>query len=594
MLGALLYLRLTSLRNLLIFRLRRLKQPKYLVGAVVAGLYLYFFFFRRTAMMVSRGVPAPAVQSAQGIAVIFLCVAVTVPAVLRIAYAWIAPPENPGLRFTEAEIAFLFPAPFTRKSLIHFRLLSSQIAILFTSLLLVLFFRRFSLTGNSRLLVAVGWWVVLSTFDLHLNGTNLMLSRMKDTGSRYVLVRLAAVAAIVLYAAAIVVSAGAYINAHPDVLSGPAGMDAGLRGLAASNPLHWILLPFRIVFGPYFANGARDFWVAMVPALGLLALHYYWVSSTQARFEEGSIALAEKRAATRAAALRGDLPRMGGSAPKPLKGPFPLPPEGLPEIAFLWKNVLSMRSTLLTKATVIRSVLVIVFLSISLKPLLAVHARASGGDVYGPIIAMFCGIFAAYTLLLGPQVARQDLRNDLPSMDLLKTYPLEGWRLALGELLAPTAILTLILWVCIIVCSFAIDSSGSIEWLTPGVRVATALSLALAAPVFCFLQLIVPNTVMVIMPGWYQSSRSRGGGIELMGQRMILGLGQLLVAALVAAPATLAAMLIIFSAHLWIGVGPAIVVAALVVLTILGGEAAVGLWWLGERFGKFDLSSESR
>jgi len=99
---------------------------------------------------------------------------------------------------------------------------------------------------------------------------------------------------------------------------------------------------------------------------------------------------------------------------------------------------------------------------------------------------------------------------------------------------------------------------------------------------------------MVIMPGWYQSSRSRGGGIELMGQRMILGLGQLLVAALVAAPATLAAMLIIFSAHLWIGVGPAIVVAALVVLTILGGEAAVGLWWLGERFGKFDLSSESR
>ncbi|HYD84968.1 MAG TPA: hypothetical protein VEA63_12975, partial [Opitutus sp.] len=46
MLRALLYLRLTSLKNLLLTRLRRLRQPKYLAGALVGGAYFYFFFFR--------------------------------------------------------------------------------------------------------------------------------------------------------------------------------------------------------------------------------------------------------------------------------------------------------------------------------------------------------------------------------------------------------------------------------------------------------------------------------------------------------------------------------------------------------------------
>src|SRR6185312_2127554 len=47
MIGALFYLRLTSLRNLISSRLRRLKQPKYLVGAIVGAAYFYLMFFRR-------------------------------------------------------------------------------------------------------------------------------------------------------------------------------------------------------------------------------------------------------------------------------------------------------------------------------------------------------------------------------------------------------------------------------------------------------------------------------------------------------------------------------------------------------------------
>jgi ABC-2 type transport system permease protein len=595
MIRALLYLRLTSLWNLVGYRIRRLRQPRYLVGAAVAVLYFYYFFLRRLGLAGPAALDAGAMASAGAMLVVPSCVLLSAIGLLRIAFAWISPADNPGFRFTEAEIAFLFAAPITRKTLIHFRLLSSQAAILFTSVLMAVVFNRFQTLGGNRLMRAIGLWVVFSIFSLHLNGTSLSLSRLKEKSAHYLLWRILAVAAILLYAIAVFASAFAWMEAHTSGgLFESRDWTLVLRDLLHSSPLRWLILPYRIAFGPYFATSGREFAVAMVPAVGLLALHYYWVLSSEARFEEGSIALAEKRAATKAAQLRGDAPKVGSAKPKAQPGPFPLCPTGPPEIAFLWKNLLSMRTSLLNRRTVVILIMLAVWMSFSLGPLLASHARSRDAGFYAPIIVMFCCIVGAYTLMVGPQIARQDLRNDLPNADILKTYPLEGWRLALGELLAPAAILTLVLWFLIIVCAFAFDFAGLVDWLTPAVRVTVALCMAAAAPVLCVLQLIVPNLIMVLMPGWYQASRSRGAGIEVTGQRLILGIGQLLFALTVGTPAVAAAALIIFSSHLFIGVVPAVVLASLVVLAILVGEIAVGLWLIGARFERLDLASEVR
>ena len=43
--------------------------------------------------------------------------------------SWILPNSRAALQFTEAEVAFLFPAPVSRRKLIHFKLLRSQIAM---------------------------------------------------------------------------------------------------------------------------------------------------------------------------------------------------------------------------------------------------------------------------------------------------------------------------------------------------------------------------------------------------------------------------------------------------------------------------------
>jgi ABC-2 type transport system permease protein len=396
-----------------------------------------------------------------------------------------------------------------------------------------------------------------------------------------------------LYVLAVVASAITVINRESfDSLSPESGLGGLISHLRSSSPLRWLILPFGIVFAPYFATDMPGFLLAIIPALGVLAIHYYWVSSTEYRFEEGSIALAQTRTAIREAIARGEAPKVGSFKPKAQPGPFPLSPTGPQEIAFLWKNLVSMRSSVLSRRTVIMALTITGWLSFVIVPLFS-HSRGREGlDFYGPIIVLFCAIAAGYTLLLGPQIARQDLRSDLPNADILKTFPIASWRLALGEILAPASILSLVLWFLIIVCTFMVDSGGQLEWLTTGVRITAALCMAAAAPVLCVVQLIVPNLIMLLLPGWFQASRSRGGGIELFGQRFILGIAQLLMALLVAAPGAIAAALIIFSAHLFIGVGASIVLSALVVLPIMAGEVAVGLWWIGERFDRFDPSTE--
>ena len=66
---------------------------------------------------------------------------------------------------------------------------------------------------------------------------------------------------------------------------------------------------------------------------------------------------------------------------------------------------------------------------------------------------MIAAVLMCWSLLLGPQFLRQDFRQDVPLADILKTYPLRGWQLALGELLAPAAVLTGVQWFLLILVS---------------------------------------------------------------------------------------------------------------------------------------------
>src|SRR6266481_3820089 len=177
MIAALLYLQFHSIKNRLLLRIKRLRQPKYLFGAIVGGIYFYFYFFRYffgfrggRGGFVSTATPENLALFESIGALIFLAV---------MLLGWIFGNQRAALSFTEAEVAFLFPAPVSRRGLIHFKLLRSQTAILFTTFLLALVTRRF---GSHPWIRGAGWWLILSVLNLHFLGSSFARTMLLEKG----------------------------------------------------------------------------------------------------------------------------------------------------------------------------------------------------------------------------------------------------------------------------------------------------------------------------------------------------------------------------------------------------------------------------
>jgi hypothetical protein len=574
--GALLYLRLTTARGWLTSRLRRLKQPKYFVGAVIGVVYIYTFFIRNiTRNAIPNSDPAAPVRTLE-----FAPDIAAAALLLVIAMNWIVPRGRAGLTFSEAEISFLFPAPIRRNTLIHYRLLCTLGALGLTALLMTLVSSGWAAGGASAWLRAVAWWVVLGTVSLHFTATSFVVTRLLDRGVSSLARGVAGLTALAL-------AIGVPLVWTLTSLPAPTQQDlAGLPAMARyvesalhSGPLPWLLAVPRLSIAPLFATDARGFALAIGPALLVLAAHYLWVLMSAVSFEEASIARAEKRATKLAAFRSGNL---RATARKKLRDPFRLRGTGRPEVAFLWKNLLAM-GRLFTPRAALTAAAVVAAVCLWLA-----SAELRGGQAF---IAVAATVLGAILLFFGPQFARQDLRSDLKNADILKTYPLDGARIVFGEMLAPIAVLSVMTWLALLALLLAAPASA-VPWYAKGLG---ASAIAVCMPFFFALQLVVQNGFALIFPAWVQTVSNHGEhGLDVMGQRLLFVAGQFMLLALGMLPAAIAAAVTFFIVNWLVGLIPALAVAWLVVLTVLGVEIAAGVYWLGERFARFDLSSELR
>ncbi len=583
---ALLYLRVTSLVGRVQSRLRRLKEPKYLAGAVVGAGYLYLAFFRRAHGLHSGHVPgAPPGPGIPTQALAFLPDVAALALLLAVAVNW-AMPRTASLAFSEAEIAFLFPAPVNRRMLVHYRILGSQLGLAFTALVLTVVFRRGQAFGGNAWTHAVGWWLILATLNLHFTGTSFVYSRLLNRSLTSRWRKAMTVGAVWVGVAALILWVWSAVKLPlPGELGHPHGMEIWLAAQLQAGPLPWLVTIPRLVVAPYFATESSAFLLALGPALGLLVAHYFWVVHTEVSFEEASIARAEKRAARIRRAQQGDW-RGQNTGPKAQRAPFRLLEAGRPEVAFLWKNLLS--SSGFFRPRVLLAVLAIVLVGATW---LVGHPQLQAARLF--TLMMFVMVLAL-TVLIGPLMARQDLRSDLPNSDILKTYPLQGWQIVLGETLAPLSILSSLIWVCLFACALLLPGD-KFAWLTPSLRGAAAVGLGVLAPPLVAIQLLVPNAAAIIFPAWAQSAGDRTErGIEVIGQRIIFVAGQLLITLIAVIPAVLSAVLVV-AVSAWL-VGPVVagVLAVVVVFSLLAYEAWLGVRWLGDRFQHFDLSAELR
>ncbi|MCR6654941.1 MAG: putative ABC exporter domain-containing protein [Opitutus sp.] len=587
MLSAVVYLRLNSLRNLVWSRVRRLREPKYLIGAVVGVSYFYFVLFRQTGLANGGAnglseLSNTAAATALGIGSLMLATVMV--------FMWVMPSGNPGLTFTEAEIAFLFPAPVTRRSLIHYKLLSTQLRTLVQSLFFTVVFNHRSFADGRAAQVILGWWLVLSVVNLHYMAASLTISRLAEGGVSATRRRFAVSFIIAT------LFAGALAWIWRELPPGPVEVDqvpGWIATVTSTGALGWLLWPFRALIEPFFARGATELALACLPAALVLALHYRWVVGSNVAFEEASLARAEKRAAKANALQRTGALHVGEEPRAARREPFSLARVSLPELAFLWKNLLSTSRPWFTGRNWLAAAGALIVVSIILMRVLGDRYWVAGGT-----IAAISTMIGGAAIVYGPLLTRLDLRQDLVNADLLKTYPLPGWRIVLGEILTPVVVLTGAVWLGLLGWWLGLHGHQppalSETWFSPGMRIVLVICGAFLAPWLIALELLVPNAAPILLPGWFQTIRTPGAGIDLMGQRLIFGFGQIFVVLLALLPAGGGAALVMFIINALVGPAAATIAGTVVASVVLIAELWCGLWLVGSRFERFDVSSEPR
>ena len=567
---ALRYLLWHSARNRLRGQVARLKRPRYLLAVVAGGLYFGTLLFNSQMPSPLSGSTSSALGQLIYTAVLFV----------TIASGWVLGSDRPALVFSEAEVQLLFPAPISRAGLVRYKVAQAQIVVLFSVLVWVILLRR----GGTTLpfwMRAISLWIILSTMYLHRVGASLVRTSAVSHGSRGMRNNLLPLAIV---GTTVAIVGWTVVRAIPTVRAAMAIGEGGdaLARLTQSQPLAAILFPFHLLVAPLFADSSKHWLFAILPAFALMALHYPWVTHTDAAFEEAVADAAAKRARAIAATRnprRRQAAIVDGLVPRPW---FPLAPTGHPAIAIVWKNVLAYTRALrlTTLAILVCGIAVIGF---------AVYSEVGDWSELASVGEALCAIPLVMLTILGPGFVRADLRQDLLQLDQLRSYPLRGSAIVAAEIASTAAILTgmqyLLLTFAAVLASF--DSHAPVP-IAPAVLIAVVV-----LPTLNAISLTVANGAALLFPGWVRLGDGRAAGIEAMGQNvlaifvsllttLVAMLLPLIVSTLVASGLS---ALMSRSLGVWAFV-PAAPVGALVAF----GELWLVIRWLGRVFGRTDLA----
>jgi hypothetical protein len=560
--GPLVYLTLCSMRNRFRVRITRLRQPRYLIGLIAGLAYFYFFFWRPRGTPTGRATGMLAAMSRMrpnieffGAAALFVIAAL----------AWVWPSRSrPTLAFSKADVQFLFPAPFTRRQLIRYRVLRSQLGAFIGSAFMTLLFRP---TGTANAwMFFLGIALLMAIVNLHLTGVSLSRESLGTHG-------MAGLARqwlpLVMVAGALVVLGGT-VAIHWAELSaidnGPDVIEAALR-LTSTGAAAVVLWPFHALVRLPMSATPADFAAALPAVLIILLLNYAWVLRSDAAFEEASAELAEKVARVRKG------PQPTGSGAKSLATPFRLSLEGRPEMAIFWKNLILI-GRYLSWRTLLRVMPALVVFGV-----LVTQGSSRG---VSEALGRFSAIVCVMSVIMGPQIARNDLRHDLANLAVLRTWPMRGAAIVRGEVLGPAAILTGLSW--LFALGFLMLSTRMQHRMPP----TYVLGFMIVVPGIVIVQLLVQNAIAVMWPSWAAIGSRHSRGIDVMGQRLIMMFGLLVVFLIAVLPAGIAAALVGFGLY-WATSSVHILLPAIVAAAVLLGEAFLASEVIGKILDRTDV-----
>jgi ABC-2 type transport system permease protein len=563
MIGVFSYLTWRSAYNRISRQLRHLRSPRYLAALLLGTAYLWFMILGQRP---AQGGQPPDPEVVELLGAMALLGAV--------AWGWVFGVERRVLTFTPAEITFLFSGPVSRSGLIQFKLLRSQLLILFNALLwtLILSRERF---GVSAWLRVISIWVLLTTLSFHRLGASFVRTSLAEHGRLALKHR---VVSLIVLGAVLVAFVWSVAESLPEIMAaGQGDMQSALKAAAdaAQHPLaRAVTYPFRIMVRPLAAGTVTEWLAALWPALVVLLLHYVWVVRSDSAFEEAAAELSLQRArslspggahSARSAASRGLRPalRLGSS--------------GWPAGAILWKNLVAVIRTRRTRnAALTLCVAAVIVTVLSFDP---------DGNL-AELAGWLALTWAALTIVTGPQYVRNDLRGDLLKLDLLRSYPLRGWSVVLAEVAASTVMLTLIQFALLTISYLAFLGNTT---MLPDLAERTLLLLAgfLCLPAINLLGMLLQNGAALLFPAWVRLGSGRMAGVEALGQNLLMMIAYVALLSLtLVLPVAIGGgtfLLLRSALHTW-----AAIPAAALGLLIVAFETGLLVDWLGRVFERTD------
>jgi len=563
---ALVYLTYRSVVNRLKRQAARVRNPRYALALLLGCAWLGVVLWHR----------APASSSPQPGGV-WIELAAALGVLLLVGWAWLGNPDARVLAFSPAEVTFLFPAPITRRGLIRYKLLRTQLVVLVNVVIWTALASE-QQPGVSIWLRAASFWVLITTLALHRLAAALVRSSVVEHGRFGLRHRIVSVG---LVSAALAALGWGVWDVWPGLVAAARGGSTALRealGRALSQPgIAAVLWPLRALARPLSAANLADWQAAVLPAVGLLILHYIWVLRSDAAFEEAaaeaSLARARRHLVSSGSGAALELSRQALSPPL-----FQLSPSGWPATALLWKNLAAVlrRRRALNLAVGLALGGVIVAIASG-------DAESTLAQVTGALALTWLG----FTVVLGPQWIRNDLRRDLLHADLLRSYPLRGWAIVIMEASASAIALTVLELALAAIAYLAFLQDRTLE-LTLGDRSLLLGGAVLLLPPLNLMAMLLQNAAALLFPGWVRVG-GPPAGIEALGQQVLSTTALWLVLGLaLAAPGAIAA--VTFAALERFGLMWAAAPALAAALGMFGLEALALVRWLGSVFERGESS----
>jgi hypothetical protein len=433
-----------------------------LIGMGVMGFWL---------LVILRPPPGPPVPAEQ--------VRLYTPGLL-LAYCLVSVLLSRGERtiyFTPAEVNFLFPGPFHRRTLLVYKVVSTLLLGVPTTLVMLAFLRVYA----SWLLAAyIG--LVLTFGFITLLGMALNLLAMTVGAHLYSRGRQVLFGVLAVVAGVVLVQQGA-VPGRQSTADWFAQVAATPAWKVISLPLTWFVDAFLATrWWPDLIVPAS---LALLVDLALFGL----VMALDANYLE-SAAATSARVYARLQRLR-----RAGLAGETQRGTWAR--VSLPSLPYwggvgptLWRQMTTAMRGLGRLLIVLGVVGVLMVL-----PLMDIEDKESG------ILTERLATIATVLTVLLTSLVPFDFRGDVDRIAVLKTLPVPAWRLALAQVLTPVLLLTLIQWIILAaVMPFAGGDLPWLLWLAAYAWPSNFLQFALDNLLF----LLFPTRVMVTTPGDFQ------------------------------------------------------------------------------------------